>query len=273
MKTLYLSDLDGTLLNSSAEISDYSAKIINQFIKDGGCFSYATARSFVTASKVTAKLNVQVPVICYNGGFIIDNPTGDILTSVFFTKDEVNFISSTLNFHNVHPVVFAYVDGVERFSYIMETVTYAMEHFIDSRAGDPRHRVVDDEQELYTGDVFYIDCMGSESSLSPVNSAFSDNGKFNCIFHKDIYSKESWCEIMPANVSKANAAIQLRDKLGCERIVAFGDAINDLPLFSVADEKYAVSNAVTKLKEVATEVIDSNDNDGVARWLSKNLDG
>ena len=114
--------------------------------------------------------------------------------------------------------------------------------------------------------------MGSESSLSPVNNAFSDNGKFNCIFHKDIYSKESWCEIMPANVSKANAAIQLRDKLGCDRIVAFGDAINDLPLFSVADEKYAVSNAVTELKEVATEVIDSNDNDGVAKWLSKNLD-
>ena len=45
MKTLYISDLDGTLLNSQGKISDYSIKTINNLINEGMIFTYATARS------------------------------------------------------------------------------------------------------------------------------------------------------------------------------------------------------------------------------------
>lgn len=41
-------------------------------------------------------------------------------------------------------------------------------------------------------------------------------------------------------------------------------------MFRIADECYAVSNAVDELKEIATGIIDSNDNDGVAKWLCEN---
>ena len=41
MKTLFLSDLDGTLIRSNEQISEYTANIINRFVKAGGCFSYA----------------------------------------------------------------------------------------------------------------------------------------------------------------------------------------------------------------------------------------
>ena len=58
MKTLYLSDLDGTLLRSNERLSDYTIKTINQFVEKGGLFSYATARSLVTASTVTKGLNI-----------------------------------------------------------------------------------------------------------------------------------------------------------------------------------------------------------------------
>jgi len=53
-------------------------------------------------------------------------------------------------------------------------------------------------------------------------------------------------------------------------MVVFGDNLNDLSMFQVADERYAVANAVQELKEIATGVIESNDNDGVARWLKEN---
>ena len=59
--------------------------------------------------------------------------------------------------------------------------------------------------------------------------------------------------------------------LGCDRLVVFGDGRNDLSLFSVADECYAMSNAVPELKEIATAVIGSNDEDGVAKWLEENV--
>lgn len=49
--------------------------------------------------------------------------------------------------------------------------------------------------------------------------------------------------------------------------MVFGDGKNDIDMFELADESYAVSNAVPELKEAATGVIASNDEDGVARWL------
>ena len=52
MKTLYVTDLDGTLLNSKDYISNYSINIINNLVEQGMIFTYATARSLVSASVV-----------------------------------------------------------------------------------------------------------------------------------------------------------------------------------------------------------------------------
>ena len=59
-RTLYISDLDGTLLNSRVEISSYSADVINRLVREQGLiFSYATARSPVTAFPVTKNLSTN----------------------------------------------------------------------------------------------------------------------------------------------------------------------------------------------------------------------
>ena len=50
-------------------------------------------------------------------------------------------------------------------------------------------------------------------------------------------------------------------------IVAFGDGMNDIDMFEIADEAYAVENAVDELKSIATGIIGSNNSDGVVRWL------
>ena len=72
---------------------------------------------------------------------------------------------------------------------------------------------------------------------------------------------------MPRKATKANAILILKELLGCDKIVSFGDAINDIPMFQISNECYAVENAVDKLKQMATKVIESNNNDGVAKWL------
>lgn len=56
MKTLYVSDLDGTLLRKNETLSSYTIKIINALTSSGMLFSYATARSLNTAKKVTEAL-------------------------------------------------------------------------------------------------------------------------------------------------------------------------------------------------------------------------
>ena len=75
---------------------------------------------------------------------------------------------------------------------------------------------------------------------------------------------------MPKAATRARAAQQLASLLKCDRIVAFGDAMNDIPLFEAADECYAVANAMNGLKARSTAVIGSNNEDGVTSWLEQN---
>ena len=63
----------------------------------------------------------------------------------------------------------------------------------------------------------------------------------------------------------------MQKKCGCERVGVFGDSLNDISMFQIADEAYAVANASESLKEAATGVIGDNDSDGVAEWLCQNI--
>ena len=44
-KTLYLSDLDGTLLQNDASLSPFAVRELNRMIEKGLCFSISSARS------------------------------------------------------------------------------------------------------------------------------------------------------------------------------------------------------------------------------------
>ena len=104
----------------------------------------------------------------------------------------------------------------------------------------------------------------------PVYSLFSKDARYRCTIQQELYRPEYWCEIMPAQASKSNAVAKLKQIWGCTKVISFGDSINDIPMFEASDECYAVSNAVDELKRIATGIIESNEEDGVARWLSKN---
>ena len=96
--------------------------------------------------------------------------------------------------------------------------------------------------------------------------------RFTCIFSPELYTGAQWLEILPRGANKASAALRLKQLLNCSRLVCFGDAANDLPLFEAADECYAVENAGPAIKERATGVIRANDRDGVAKWLLAHAD-
>lgn len=87
MNSLYISDLYGILLRSDETLSQFTIDTINELTSKGMLFSYATARSLVTAKKVAKGLDAHFPLIVYNGGFIIDNVTGKIISASYFEKD------------------------------------------------------------------------------------------------------------------------------------------------------------------------------------------
>ena len=63
MSTLYVSDLDGTLLRSNESTSEYTNHVINSLVDKGMIFSYATARSLITAKKVNIKGQTERGII------------------------------------------------------------------------------------------------------------------------------------------------------------------------------------------------------------------
>lgn len=272
MKTLYVTDLDGTLLNSNSSISEYSKNIINGLVEKGMLFTYATARSLTSASVVAKGLSTEIPIIAYNGAFIVEPSNGKILSSNFITEEQKEFLKETFQKHNVSPLVYAYVDGVEKVTWRTAMENEGIQYYLDVRKGDKRFNPLTEKEadRLYLGDSFYYTCIGEKEELLPVYEALKDNEAFNVLFHQEIYRPEYWCEILPKKATKANAIAELKKLWSCDRVVSFGDAVNDIPMFEISDECYAVENAVEELKKIATGIIGSNEEDGVAKWLMEN---
>lgn len=268
--TLYVSDLDGTLLNREERLSAFTVRTLNRLIERGMKFTYATARSGHSAARVTAGLTKNLPVIVYNGAFILDRASGRFLLEERFSPEQARWVRGAAERLGLWPVVYAFVDGVERLSWVRGRETEGQSFYLSNRQGDKRLRPVDGIDALYTGEAFYFTFIGGREALEPLYRLAAECPWLTVTFQQELYREEYWLELMPKAATKANAAAKLKEILGCDRMVAFGDAVNDLPLFAAADGSCAVANAVPQLKEAATEIIGSNEEDGVARWLVEN---
>ena len=76
MDTLYISDLDGTLLTNGAELPKFSRTTLQQYLLEGLDFSVASARSVISMRPMLDGLNLSLPVVEFNGAFLSDLATG-----------------------------------------------------------------------------------------------------------------------------------------------------------------------------------------------------
>ena len=268
MKTLYVSDLDGTLLRSDARTSAFTNSVINRLTAQGMIFSYATARSIITAKKVTEGMSAELPLIVYNGAFVIDSITGERLLEQYFDSSVYPLLDD-LFACGIYPIVYTVIGGEEKFSFIPERCTRGIKTFLDSRKGDPRTNAVSSPDGLRSGRIFYITCIDAPEKLEPLWRKYRLD--YHCVYSVDMYSGEQWLEIMPKETTKANAITRLKELLCCSRLVVFGDGKNDIDMFRLADEAYAVANADDELIQYADAVILPNDEDGVAKWLEQHV--
>ena len=101
MKTLFLSDLDGTFLNSKAEISQRSAEIIDYLIKQGVLFTVATARTHATVMKMFSGIPLPCPLVLMNGVTLFDPYKKEILSCSSISTENGNRILSEFRKRNV----------------------------------------------------------------------------------------------------------------------------------------------------------------------------
>lgn len=267
VKTLYVTDLDGTLMRDDKAISKESVTILNRLLAQGIFLTYATARSLGSASEITKDVSFNLPVIIRNGTILADPQSGkEIEISMF--GEELQHIRQALADTTVPGFATAYFGSKEVKLCLTGRTNEGFQDYLTSHSADRRIRMVDTEAELYEGKTCYFTLIAPKEELQPLYERVKKIGNINCIFQQDKYRPEYWLELCPGNATKATAIQRVRQLCGCQKVVVFGDSANDIPMFQMADEAYAVKNAIHELKEIATGIVGDNNADGVAAWLA-----
>ena len=265
--TLYVTDLDGTLLRSDATLSPYTISTINRLTEQGLTFTYATARSIESARPIAGELNLRLPAITRNGAVLADNATGKHLEKALFTEEEVALLKEMLPELPRCGFVSCFL-GEEMFkAYVPGNLVPGMVQYADYYRDDPKMKPVKTLEEMFFGQPGYVTLIDDREKAALIYEKVRQYSGWECIFQKDTYWDEYWVEVCPRNCTKAKAILKMKEQYGFRKVVAFGDSVNDMPMFRAADEAYAVSNALEALKEIATGVIGGNNEDAVARFL------
>ena len=265
--TLYVTDLDGTLLRSDATLSPYTVSTINRLTEQGLAFTYATARSIESARPIAGELNLRLPAITRNGAVLADNATGKHLEKALFTEEEVALLKEMLPELPRCGFVSCFL-GEEMFkAYVPGNLVPGMVQYADYYRDDPKMKPVKTLEEMFFGQPGYVTLIDDREKAALIYEKVRQYSGWECIFQKDTYWDEYWVEVCPRNCTKAKAILKMKEQYGFRKVVAFGDSVNDMPMFRAADEAYAVSNALEALKEIATGVIGGNNEDAVARFL------
>lgn len=273
MKTLYISDLDGTLLDGNAELSEYTINALNELIAQGVHFSVATARTAETSVFMLERLKINIPVILMNGVLIFDMQGKRYVKKEMLAREKITQILSAMKKVEQTGLMYALSED-ELITYYERIYNNALQNFIDERVQKYNKKFVqiDDFANADT-DIIYFCYLDTHENISRLYNEIKTISGLRIEMYQDIYScDDSWyMEVFNDTASKYNAVEFLRRQYRFDKVIGFGDNLNDLPLFAACDECYAVSNAKDEVKAKATAVIGANTNDGVAKWLEENV--
>jgi HAD-superfamily hydrolase, subfamily IIB len=273
MKILYISDLDGTLLNSNAEVSDFTRKTLNKLIADGMHFCIATARTSATVSKMFESININMPVILMNGVCIFDLKKNTYIKIESIPTISKTAMIKTLKKYNLSGFLYT-IDENHLSTFYENTDSPNAKAFIEERVKkfNKSFTKVSDFADCLNKNIVYYSISEKKEKLESLYTELAMDKNLHIEFYRDIYNEDFWyLEVCSNTASKYNAVNFLRKKYGYEKVISFGDNLNDLPLFLASDECYSVKNAKQEVKVEATGIIDSNNDDGVPKWLQNHV--
>ena len=275
--SLYLSDLDGTLLRPDATLDPCDARRINRLTAAGVRITFATARTVRSAAGILSEIDFTnpgcAPVALMNGTMIRDMAGGVYVAVERFSPDAARAVLDRLCLFG-EPFVYvcdpgAPVLGDPLTTWYRRTANEAMRRFRDERIaryGKPffRFRTAED----LPGDTVYFCQLGEEEPVRRAAGALVGIPGVCSTFYPDAYEPGLWyLEVFPETASKRHAAEFLRAFTGCGRVVAFGDNRNDLPMFEAADLAVAAANAPEEVRQAADDVTDD-----VVGWIERDRD-
>lgn len=255
---LAVSDIDGTLVDSEKHISSFNRKVIKTFQDGGGAFTLATGRIEKSAIPYCREMNIQVPVILYNGARIVHPISGEVLLDRHLHEDD---ISRALILRESYPLDYILYSEGEAYVYNRSSNIRKFEK------GDGYEcRILRFPDELAGKKITKILMIGDNSFFDAFRTAFRQEREEYAAL---VQSESNYLEILPAGVNKGTALEELEKILGVSKkeVICFGDNNNDMEMIRRAGIGVAMDNASDEVKAVANLIAPDHNHDGVGRVL------
>jgi len=260
--TLFITDLDGTLLTSDTVLPNGAADCIHRLHQQGVQLTYATARTIRSAAHILAGLPFCAPVALMNGVLLRDMEKEQYVEGNLLTAETAAQILSV----GGNPFVYTLSADNQLFTAYHRLANTYMKDFVQERIdkyGKPFRQLDDFQILLDEGQsMIYFCYLDTEENLTPIFkgvSALKDaagEAAVKCAFYHDHSCPDLWyLEVFAKTASKGNACRRLREITGVKTIVSFGDNANDLPMFAESDYAFAVERADENIKASADGVV------------------
>ena len=260
--TLFVTDLDGTLLTPDAVLPDGAVEAIWDLYRRGIRLTYATARTIRSASFILDGLPFPAPVALMNGVLMRDMNEERYVDSNLLSPETAARILTA----GGEPFVYTLTPEGELFTAYHRLANEHMEDFLRERVdkyAKPFRQLDDFQTLLDEGErIIYFCYLDTEEHLTPIRDAVAalrdpaGEPSTKCAFYPDHYRPGLWyLEVFAPTASKGTVIRRLREITGVETIVCFGDNGNDLPMFAESDYAFAVERAADAVKAAADGVI------------------
>lgn len=272
-KTLFISDLDGTLLNAESKLSDVTVEMVNHAISLGADFSVATARTPATVSLLLSRLKLRLPLAVMTGAVLWNPVTNQYSEPKFINEESVRTLIEIYRKADLPVFVFTLREDHVLHIYHLGELSAIERQFIAERKDSPykNFHVPESGRSDLPARLDNVLLFYSTRPTEPARRVYEEVRRvegINPLFYHDIYGPEiAVLEIFSPEASKARAARRIAGMAGDTRITAFGDNCNDLPLLKAADTAVAVENAIEDVRGQADTVIGRNVEDSVARYI------
>jgi Cof subfamily protein (haloacid dehalogenase superfamily) len=273
MKALYVSDLDGTLFNTEKKVSSFSAGIINKFIIQGGLFTIATARMAYGCDYKLKNINLNIPGIIMNGACLYSFNDKKYIDVKTIENKKVFEIESILDEFDCNAYMYSLEDNEISIFYKSEKedqdAQYLSRRALEECRETKRVCRLSDEAHRQ---VIYFTLTGNERKIQTISDKVKAVKGIESVMYLNIYNGLYCLEIFDDKANKSNALLNLKERVNADEVIVFGDNHNDIGMMQIANSSYAPKNAIDEVKHIATSIIDSCDDNGVAKFIKHKHD-
>ncbi len=254
-------DLDGTLMGDERKIRPRVQQTIAKAQERGITVTLATGRMFSALLPFARQLNIQAPVLAYQGGWIQEPDADAPLYRISLPREPAQATLTLARENGWHTVLYA--DGRIYLQELRESPEFYRGLLgSDFQLVSSWTEVLDAnliDKVLFVADPHDIPEMGKRlrTELDRQAQVFRSHARF--------------IEVVPLGVDKGRGLAWLADYLNLQQteIMAVGDQENDVAMVKWAGLGVAMGNAVPLVQEVADWVAPPLDQDGAAVALEK----